>query len=1284
VAIIVTGGLGIWAVNNRGNAPVAHWRFDEGYASTTYDSGTGSNDGTMTGGLYWKNEPECKIGRCLSFDGTNDYVVAGNVDDGVKTVSFWFNPNSTSEYILDLDGSSYVNATSGAIGTNGFTSPTVYVNGVKTTTIVANQWQHIAITTGTSINATSTDIGRYGGNYFDGHMDEVKIYDYARTAAQIKSDYNSSAGGRGGGVSVGSVQGAQDASEGLVAHYTFDETALNGCGTNTDACDSSGTNHLAAIADASPTSTAKYGYAAMFDGTGDYYCSDTDDDGSCEDDNDLDMGTSDFTIEAWVNSSTDVSDWRYLVSKRTAGSPWTGYELFINKTTGVLYAQIYDGSDVVGPSSVTAIHDDAWHHIALVADRDGNAQLYIDGVADGSAVDMTSVDDLDNASNFIVGHTGSSGVIGQIDDIKIYKTARSASQIRRDYETGPPPVAHWKMDENSGDTAYDTSGANDGDLQGSCPGAATCPIWAAGKYGNAMQFDGSDDYVSISSVPVAGSHITFSMWLYINATSSSHVYFGRYGSSYALRNYHLRINQDTSDIVARIWNVGVNEKYETSAYSLETERWYFVSLLYSHDGTTGTLSLYVDGKLHNTNTGGAYDVVSSAISLGTDVNQNYGYYNGKVDDVRIYNYVRTQKQIMQDMNAGHPAVGSPVGSYVGYWKFDEGYGQTVYDMSLSGNDGTLASSTDPNGADPTWTQSGKFGGALSFDGGDDYVSMGDISNSIDLSSNSWTLSTWVDYNSNGDYDRILAFLTGASGTYLGIMSSNKLVWGTNDGSWHEYQSVSVIDSGWHQVGLMRDGSTMNFIIDGQLKPTTFYSINSTSNFIVGKASYRSSSYFNGSIDEVKIYPFALTPQEVLLEYNGGATLKLGSLSAPPTGGAGSGTSTDSASIAYCVPGGTDACDPPVAHWKMDEMTGSTIYDTAGANDGDLNLDSGDEFATSSAWQVTGCHAGSCIDFDGTDDYVIGGSVSTGVQTVSFWFNPDSTSEYILDLDGSSYVNATSGTVGTNGFTSPTVYVDGAISSTIVVNKWQHITITTGTSINATSTDIGRYGGNYFDGKIDDVRIYNYARTPAQIAWDYNRGAPIGWWKMDEGQDTATTCNATGATVYDYSGNSNNGTLTLGAAPTVANARVEGKYSCALDFDGTDDYTSVGDLSVETQTIAFWANPDSASEYILDLDGSSYLNATSGAIGTNGFTSPTVYVNGVKTTTIVADQWQHIAITSDTGIDATSTDIGRYGGNYFDGTIDDVRIYNYALTPIQIDNVYNEGSAVRFGPSSGLP
>lgn len=73
VAIIASGILITVAVNNRGADPVLWLKFDEGYASTTHDA-SGSNDGTMYGGVHWKNEPECYSGKCLYFDGENDYV----------------------------------------------------------------------------------------------------------------------------------------------------------------------------------------------------------------------------------------------------------------------------------------------------------------------------------------------------------------------------------------------------------------------------------------------------------------------------------------------------------------------------------------------------------------------------------------------------------------------------------------------------------------------------------------------------------------------------------------------------------------------------------------------------------------------------------------------------------------------------------------------------------------------------------------------------------------------------------------------------------------------------------------------------------------------------------------------------------------------------------------------------------------------------------------------------------------------------------------------------------
>ena len=71
--------------------------------------------------------------------------------------------------------------------------------------------------------------------------------------------------------------------------------------------------------------------------------------------------------------------------------------------------------------------------------------------------------------------------------------------------------------------------------------------------------------------------------------------------------------------------------------------------------------------------------------------------------------------------------------------------------------------------------------------------------------------------------------------------------------------------------------------------------------------------------------------------------------------------------------------------------------------------------------------------------------------------------------------------------------------------------------------IGGINGGYgATGIIDQVRLYDYTRTPAQIALDYNRGGPVGWWKFDDCQ---------GSVAYDSSGIGNTGNISIGPSGT---------------------------------------------------------------------------------------------------------------------------------------------------------
>jgi hypothetical protein len=273
----------------------------------------------------------------------------------------------------------------------------------------------------------------------------------------------------------------------------------------------------------------------------------------------------------------------------------------------------------------------------------------------------------------------------------------------------------------------------------------------------------------------------------------------------------------------------------------------------------------------------------------------------------------------------------------------------------------------------------------------------------------------------------------------------------------------------------------------------------------------------------------------------------------------------------------------------------------------------------------------------------------------------------------------------------------------------------------------RAWGNYImDGKIDDVRVFNYARTPAQVAWDYNKGGPVAEWRFDECQ---------GGTVHDESGNGNNGTINLGASGQTANGTCTanantpwyngrtGQKNASLNFDGTDDYvglpTSLPGLNFGAGSFTFstWIKAGSLTnqanirpfEIAYCNASPSYITLSlnsNGAIGFGGYDSNGTYSSTYSASgAIDIGNWHHFTavINRSTnsgqvyidgkvsgGPDAfswtgnlncsTATDsasIGSYGaggsGFNFQGSLDEFKIFNYALTEDQIKTLYNDGA-----------
>ena len=203
---------------------------------------------------------------------------------------------------------------------------------------------------------------------------------------------------------------------------------------------------------------------------------------------------------------------------------------------------------------------------------------------------------------------------------------------------------------------------------------------------------------------------------------------------------------------------------------------------------------------------------------------------------------------------------------VARWKLDESQGRKASDSSANDNDGTLV-------GNPKWLASGgKFGGALEFDGVDDYVDCGknadlDIVNEI-------TIAAWVKTNDSGNSDFNTYVTKGDAAYGLKHHETNNLEFVIYDGAWHvaHYPVDSSFNGAWHHLVGTYDGRALKLYVDGALKTTTpdagcIIAINDF-NLNIARNSDRTERFYDGAIDDVRIYNYALGADNIGTLYSG--------------------------------------------------------------------------------------------------------------------------------------------------------------------------------------------------------------------------------------------------------------------------------------------------------------------------------------------------------------------------------------------------------------------------------
>jgi len=717
---------------------------------------------------------------------------------------------------------------------------------------------------------------------------------------------------------------------------------------------------------------------------------------------------------------------------------------------------------------------------------------------------------------------------------------------------------------------------------------------------------------------------------------------------------------------------------------------------------------------------------------------------------------------------------------VAHWKLDESGNTSTAVDTIGGHDGSLSNYPGDPSAD--WV-SGKLGGALSFDGTDDYVNASNMSSlRIDQMGYQVSLSAWIYWEGHPSNLARIAGTQGYFGGYaLWVGSSGKITFEVdgNHGNILATMDNVVSQNAWHHiVATFSQATGLIVYIDGEESAslTTQYYPPDTSAQSYFRIGNKEAFYYKGFIDDVRIYNRALSAEEVAALYAVRST-----------------------------------ADAPEGYMTYDTRHARMIYCNG----------------TNWVHMGTGSYNPNAVSFDGTNDWLQTGGlgVSDGTKlTGSFWFQrTDTVTSTKIFHNGGGEVNlqfccggATFEIHGENASDTQVLHV--TISTLPQDNSWHHLmysidlsdaakrhiyidgvdqslTVTTyntaetidftqsNNTVFATGSGNAKFGGNVADYWMDfntyiDLsdasnrrKFITAAGMPMYLGpdgsiptgtapdiflsgdtanWHTNKGtgggftpqgstelttassqpadtlipaAPsgtadtttglIGHWELDE---------SAGTNAPDISGFGYDGTLENGPVWQPAGGQVAG----ALSFDGVDDDVNLGAAPApETNfSISAWVNVTSFSGanhtggVIVKGDGGAVIairtDDSAGNCGTNPFTTGfTFRLEGSGNMEVCAPalpgQWYHLvmvvgprgpggllayvngvlAFTRDTSAVGTLTTVTDWHlgynerqGLYFNGLIDDVRIYNGALSAAEISQLYQYGLSGLSGDVSG--
>lgn len=640
---------------------------------------------------------------------------------------------------------------------------------------------------------------------------------------------------------------------------------------------------------------------------------------------------------------------------------------------------------------------------------------------------------------------------------------------------------------------YDASDA--GDTYNGTPSNVTFGVGGQINYG--ARFNGSSSKIVTGFSLYNISTVSLSGWVNINSFTSTpfnvNMVFGTTQTTNASQS--VQVNSDGT-VRFRLQD-STGENASTTSNSLNVNQWHHIAVTWDKTIDSGKLKIYIDGTEASYSSTGNQTNDTNEVGDLVIGHQTSLYFDGDIDQVRIFNRalstdnngVNEIATLYAETACVHTSTTDQINyptTNVAYYKLDN----SSEDYAGS-NDGT-----DTN----IEYRFGRYGQAAVFSGNGYISGLPTVQNT----SGEFSVSMWFNTTVNPSVQHTMLGGIKEQGTNDSVFALkmlddgySKLYLRGTDGTLHILaDTVDATDGNWHHLVATVSSSSGVFYVDGQQVDSATISNNITvDNLLIGAENNRGTlipvNYFNGSIDQVRIYSTVLDAEQVTKLYEEKQDYITKDAS-DPFGDTNSvalyemennGNDTLDNHNATSTTGVTFSATEPVRGTYAAEFSGGTSGSVVVPNSTDLAQQNNFTF---SAWFKTD---------------------TTGVMQTIYAFNSPSTYQSGIFIHSNGTNNIRIFSAGSNYYSSNNVYT---------ANQWYHIVFTKSSSsgivvyldsnvvINeptATANHLqpavgdNRIGGYKtgsvsltFDGELDHVRIFDRALDGTEAYKLYAEGA----------------------------------------------------------------------------------------------------------------------------------------------------------------------------------------------------